>query len=287
MTNQPTAPPALPDTLAELPGEPGFIDNVIAQVDAEEVELKMLRDFHNEVSAAVASEDAGNIEHLIATSSLGKHTTLIGRRAYELLKQRSENITGDEARELQDILRTLTDSGTALKTSARELVAAFERHRKRADTAEAKVAELTAANEQLKLRLLSAAGDDLCRLSQEEIKAYTSGEVQIPPKEEFIPSCERFWDQTAARVGVLKGCFTLAQLISENEKLLPKVIVGDGHTPLPKHHHIAENIPDAEFGLPYSNFVSVGELSIQGRIYLDYGIPQFPDRPTNTNQKGE
>lgn len=81
------------------------------------------------------------------------------------------------------------------------------------------VANLKEKNEQLRLRLLSAAGDDLCRLSQDEIKKYTSGEVQIPPKEEFIPSCKRFWEQTAVKSGVLKACLTLAQLISENEKL--------------------------------------------------------------------
>src|SRR6188768_4225416 len=40
--------------------------------------------------------------------------------------------------------------------------------------------ELRAENERLRMRLLSAAGDDLCRLTQEEIKKYTSGEVQIP-----------------------------------------------------------------------------------------------------------
>jgi hypothetical protein len=36
---------------------------------------------------------------------------------------------------------------------------------------------LKVENADLKLRLLSAAGDDLCRLTQEEIKAYASGAV--------------------------------------------------------------------------------------------------------------
>lgn len=83
------------------------------------------------------------------------------------------------------------------------------------------VAELTRLREQLaelRRRLLSAAGDDLCRLTPEEIKAYTSGAVQIPPKEEFIASCERFHSQIAGEAGVLNGCLTLAQLIAENEK---------------------------------------------------------------------
>lgn len=82
-----------------------------------------------------------------------------------------------------------------------------------------KFRELEEENAQLRLRLLSAAGDDLCRLTQEEIKAYTSGEVQIPPKEVFIASCERFHEQIAAGPGVLKGCLTLAQLVAENERL--------------------------------------------------------------------
>lgn len=71
----------------------------------------------------------------------------------------------------------------------------------------------------LRTRLLSAAGDDLCRLTQEEIKAYTSGAVQIPPKSEFMPSCERFHDQISGTAGVLTNCLTLAQLIAENERL--------------------------------------------------------------------
>ena len=75
----------------------------------------------------------------------------------------------------------------------------------------------------LRARLLTAAGDDLCRLTPEEIKKYTSGEVQIPPKEVFIPSCEQFWEQTAARTGVLPNCFTVAQLIAENQRLSNQV----------------------------------------------------------------
>ena len=77
--------------------------------------------------------------------------------------------------------------------------------------------------ERLRLRLLSAAGDDLCRLSQEEIKAYTSGKVRIPPREEFLPSCERFHAQIAGEAGILEGCLTLAQLIAENAALAARV----------------------------------------------------------------
>lgn len=71
----------------------------------------------------------------------------------------------------------------------------------------------------LRRRLLSAAGDDLCQLTPEEIKAYTSGTVKIPPKEQFVPSCERFWSQCAKEFGVMEDCLTLAQLIAENERL--------------------------------------------------------------------
>lgn len=106
---------------------------------------------------------------------------------------------------------------------ARKIAEQLYRHNPEAATALRELAgqvEALETNEQgLRLRLLSAAGDDLCRLSQEEIKAYTSGKVQIPPKEEFIPSCERFHAQMASEAGVLEGCLTLAQLIAENAKL--------------------------------------------------------------------
>lgn len=77
-------------------------------------------------------------------------------------------------------------------------------------------------------RLLSAAGDDLCRLSQDEIKELSSGGVQIPPKEEFLASCERFHQQIASGPGVLPNCLTLAQLIAENEKLRRELDVARG-----------------------------------------------------------
>ena len=78
---------------------------------------------------------------------------------------------------------------------------------------------LEAENKRLRLRVLTAAGDDLCRLTPEEIKAYTSGAVQIPPEEEFIPSCRQFHRQIADTAGVLDNCLTLAQMIAENERL--------------------------------------------------------------------
>ena len=71
---------------------------------------------------------------------------------------------------------------------------------------------------ELQQRLLTAAGDDLCRLTQEEIKDLTAGQVKIPPKEEFLSSCERFHAQIATESGVLENCLTLAQLIAENEQ---------------------------------------------------------------------
>lgn len=82
----------------------------------------------------------------------------------------------------------------------------------RAERAEAEV-------KRLKQRLLTAAGDDLCRLSQEEIKDLTGGKVPIPPKDEFLASCERFREQIAAEAGMNQNCLTLAQLIAENERL--------------------------------------------------------------------
>lgn len=81
-------------------------------------------------------------------------------------------------------------------------------------------AELTAERDRMRERLLTAAGDDLCRLTQEEIKAYTSGKVPIPPKSEFLASCERFHAQVAGEAGVNNNCLTLAQLVAEVERLL-------------------------------------------------------------------
>jgi hypothetical protein len=63
----------------------------------------------------------------------------------------------------------------------------------------------------------------------------------------------------------------------------PKLITGDGRKQLPRHHLIAENVPDSDFNLPYSAFVSMGELTIKGRVYLDYGIPDF----TPADEAGE
>ena len=51
------------------------------------------------------------------------------------------------------------------------------------DCANAGVPELVAEIERLRARLLMAAGDDLCRLTQEEIKAMSAGTVKIPPEE--------------------------------------------------------------------------------------------------------
>jgi hypothetical protein len=78
---------------------------------------------------------------------------------------------------------------------------------------------LKAENERLRQRVLTAAGDDLCRLSQEEIKELTSGKVPIPPKEEFLASCEQFHSQIAKEAGVNGNCLTLAQMVAENERL--------------------------------------------------------------------
>jgi hypothetical protein len=77
--------------------DPDFIDKLIAQVDAEEAELKMLRRFHNEVGAALANENAGDIKHLLAASALGKHTTIIGRKRYEQLLKAEEKLRQPES----------------------------------------------------------------------------------------------------------------------------------------------------------------------------------------------
>jgi hypothetical protein len=70
-----------------LPKVDEDIDRVIAQVEEEEAELQMLRNFRNEVQAALASEGPHNVEHLMAVSALGKQTTVIGRRRLEMLRE--------------------------------------------------------------------------------------------------------------------------------------------------------------------------------------------------------
>lgn len=93
-----------------------------------------------------------------------------------------------------------------------ELVGHTKEWKRRAESAEAE-------RDRLRQRLLTAAGDDLCRLTQEEIKELSSGAVKIPPKAEFLASCERFHQQIAGEAGVLTNCLTLSQLAAENEKL--------------------------------------------------------------------
>lgn len=82
---------------------------------------------------------------------------------------------------------------------------------------------LTSRIAELETRLLSAAGDDLCRLSQEEIKALGEGTVKVLPREEFLASCARFHEQVASEAGVMTNCLTLAQLVAENQQQANKI----------------------------------------------------------------
>lgn len=107
--------------------------------------------------------------------------------------------------------------------------------------------------ERLRARLLTAAGDDLCRLTQEEIKDMSLGAVQIPPKEEFLASCERFHAQVAGEAGVMGNCLTLAQLVAENEKLEKRLadikrcwVDGIGQIDNPWRRKMAELVGDTE-----------------------------------------
>lgn len=100
---------------------------------------------------------------------------------------------------------------------ARLLVAAVNALPSLLSSAE-RLVEVERERDEARQRLLTAAGDDLCRLSQDEIKAMSAGEVKIPPKEEFLASCERFHAQVAGEAGVMGNCLTLAQLIAENER---------------------------------------------------------------------
>lgn len=60
-------------------------------------EVNRLKDFYNEVSAALANEGPHTIEHLLATACLGKQTTVIGRARLKQLadaEQEVERLTG-------------------------------------------------------------------------------------------------------------------------------------------------------------------------------------------------
>ena len=56
--------------------------------------------------------------------------------------------------------------------------------------------------------VLNQAGDNLC---------WITDPAQIPPKAEFLKSCERYHAQIAQERGELTGCLTIAQL---EEKVL-------------------------------------------------------------------
>jgi hypothetical protein len=111
---------------------------------------------------------------------------------------------------------SLRDGGRPLDSLVAEVLGQAANHLAETET---KHAPLVAENERLRLRVLSAAGDDLCRLTQEEIKELSSGKVKIPPEEEFLASCKNFHSQIAGEAGVLPGCLTSAQMIAENERL--------------------------------------------------------------------
>ncbi len=65
----------------------------------------------------------------------------------------------------------------------------------------------------------NVAGDNLCRLSDDEIAAMRSGQVQIPLQAEFLESCRRFHAQVSGEAGELVGCMTIAQLETEVARL--------------------------------------------------------------------
>lgn len=66
-------------------------------------------------------------------------------------------------------------------------------------------AELREQLAALRNSVLNQAGDDACWILDPE-------HAQLPPKEEFLKSCERFHAQRTAQDGTLSGCMTIAQL---------------------------------------------------------------------------
>lgn len=91
----------------------------------------------------------------------------------------------------------------------------YESESRRADVAEAlasaaiqgqnELAELREQLAALRNSVLNQAGDDACWIPDPE-------HAQLPPKEEFLKSCERFHAQRTAQDGTLSGCMTIAQL---------------------------------------------------------------------------
>lgn len=68
--------------------------------------------------------------------------------------------------------------------------------------------DLRLENQRLRLAVCNQAGDNLCWLDDEQLGA-------IPPREEFLKSCERYHTQIAGErgeAGILAGCMTIAQL---------------------------------------------------------------------------
>lgn len=60
--------------------------------------LRELESFHNEVGAAIANEGPHTIEHLLATASLGKCTTVIGRLRLKTLATAEQRAEAAEAK---------------------------------------------------------------------------------------------------------------------------------------------------------------------------------------------
>lgn len=79
------APPAVPDIKIDF-------DKIAKELDDEAAELERLRNFHNEVCAAIANEGPHTVEHLLATAMLGKHTTVIGRSRLKQLQEAEERL---------------------------------------------------------------------------------------------------------------------------------------------------------------------------------------------------
>lgn len=70
-----------------------------------------------------------------------------------------------------------------------------------------KVEVLTAERDAARASVLNQAGDNLCW--------FDPASTPLPPKEEFLESCNRFWQQTSQKSGVSSGCMTIAQLERE------------------------------------------------------------------------
>jgi hypothetical protein len=125
----------------------------------------------------------------------------------------------DEMRARATELRTLADQFRPHKLWERRGAAGLDRE---ADCLEWCVAEIERLRDGIR-RHRDAEGDDRCWLDDRDLyellpEGLADHAPALPPRGEFLRSCERYWEQRSDG-RVLPGCRTIAQLEAEIERL--------------------------------------------------------------------